>query len=144
MSYRFSPSTISENARPPMATWIDLLDVGDVDPVAGAGPAVDLDLQVGLADDVEDADVLDPGDARGGCSRPAGPVSSRSSRSVPMSLTELAPLMPERASSMLSRMSCEKLKLSPSKSRELLGQLLLDLVPGHPLAPLLHRAGGAR
>ena len=36
------------------------LDVGHVDPVAGAGLAIDLDLEVGLADDVEHADVLDP------------------------------------------------------------------------------------
>ena len=33
----------------------DRLDVGHVDPVAGAGAAVDPDLQVGLADDVEQA-----------------------------------------------------------------------------------------
>ena len=40
----------------------DRLDVGDVDPVAGAGVAVDADLQVRLADDVEHPDVLDPRD----------------------------------------------------------------------------------
>ena len=40
----------------------DGLDVGHVDAVAGALVAVDLDLQVGLADDVEQADVLDPPD----------------------------------------------------------------------------------
>ena len=38
------------------------LHVGHVDPVSGARPAVDLDLQVGLADDVEQPDVLDPRD----------------------------------------------------------------------------------
>ena len=35
---------------------------------------------------------------------------------MPKSLTELAPLTPERASSTLSRMNCEKLKLIPGNS----------------------------
>ncbi len=68
------------------------------------------------------------------------PVSSSVARSLPMSLTEFAPLMPERASSMLSRMSCEKLKLSALEVPELRGELLLDLLAGHPLPPFLHRA----
>ncbi len=41
------------------------------------------------------------------------PRLSKVCRSVPMILTELAPLTPERASSTLSRMYCEKLKLIP-------------------------------
>ena len=40
----------------------DGLDVGHVHAVAGAPVAVDLDLEVGLADDVEQPDVLDPWD----------------------------------------------------------------------------------
>ena len=42
--------------------------------------------------------------------------SSSLFRSLPKSLIELAPLTPERASSTLSRMSCEKLKLIPGNS----------------------------
>ena len=44
------------------------------------------------------------------------PSSSSTFRSVPMIFTELAPLTPERASSTLSRMYCEKLKLIPGNS----------------------------
>ena len=40
----------------------DGLDVGHVDAVAGTLVPVDLDLEVGLADDVEQPGVLDPGD----------------------------------------------------------------------------------
>ena len=61
MSYRFSPSTICEKALPPIATCTIFLDVGHVDPVAGAGSRSMTDLQVRLADDVEHADVLDAG-----------------------------------------------------------------------------------
>ena len=41
----------------------DLFHVGDVDAVAGTGPAIDLDFQVGLTDDVKDPDVDDTGNA---------------------------------------------------------------------------------
>ena len=44
----------------------DGFDVGHVDPVSGALVTVDLDLEVGLADDVEQPGVGDPPDA---CSR---------------------------------------------------------------------------
>ena len=67
------------------------------------------------------------------------PVSSRVWRSLPKSLTEFAPLTPESASSTLSRMSCEKLKVTPGNSLNFFDQLVLDLLAGHPLAPLLHR-----
>ena len=43
------------------------------------------------------------------------PVVSSTFRSLPKSLIELAPLTPERASSTLSRMNCEKLKLTDGK-----------------------------
>ena len=59
--------------------------------------------------------------------------------SLPKSLTELAPLTPERASSTLSRMSCEKLKLMPGNSLNFVGQLILDLLAGDPRPPFLHR-----
>ena len=38
----------------------DFLDVGHVHAMASAEAAIDLDLEVGLADDVEHAHVLDP------------------------------------------------------------------------------------
>ena len=44
------------------------------------------------------------------------PASSRTSRSLPWILIELAPLTPESASSTLSRMYCEKLKLIDGNS----------------------------
>ena len=44
------------------------------------------------------------------------PASSRVFRSLPKSLIELAPLTPESASSTLSRINCEKLKLIRGKS----------------------------
>ena len=57
------------------------LDVGHVDPVAGAGSAVDLDLQVGLADDVEQPDVLDARDRLEDVDDPlAGLLQRRSGR----------------------------------------------------------------
>ena len=89
----------------------DLFDVGDVDAMPGAELAVDLDLEIGLADDVENADVLDAPDTSSRYWRCAGRALPSVCRSVPMILTELAPLTPERASSTLSRMYCEKLKL---------------------------------
>ena len=63
------------------------------------------------------------------------PASSRVFRSVPKSLTEFAPLTPESASSTLSRISCEKLKLMPGNSLELLHQLVLDLLAGDRPVP---------
>ena len=94
----------------------DGLDVRHVDPVAGALVAVDLDLEVGLADDVEQPRVVD---ARAPCCRmliTRWPARSRTSRSLPKSLIELAPLTPESASSTLSRINCEKLMLTDGKS----------------------------
>ncbi len=44
------------------------------------------------------------------------PELSSTARSLPKSLIELAPFTPESASSTLSRMSCEKLKLIPGNS----------------------------
>ena len=80
---------------------------------------------------------------------------SRTSRSVPKSLIELAPLTPESASSTLSRISCEKLKLTDGNVLELLHQLVLDLLAGdlarpdlvaqdrdRLVPPLLHRDQG--
>ena len=46
---------------------------------------------------------------------------------MPKSLIELAPLTPESASSTLSRINCEKLKLTDGELLELLHQLVLDL-----------------
>ena len=127
MSKSFSPSTICVKASPPIGDLHDRLDVGHVDPVAGAEAAVDLDLEVGLADDVKQPTFSIPWTAlRMLVTRCPG--FSSSFRSVPKSLIELAPLTPERASSTLSRMYCEKLKLIARELLELLHQLLLDLL----------------
>ena len=62
------------------------------------------------------------------------------SRFGPMILTELAPLTPEIASSMLSWMYWEKLKMTPGQlALELRLDLLRQLVLGHPLRPLVVR-----
>ena len=83
------------------------------------------------------------------------PARSRTSRSLPNSLIELAPLTPERASSTLSRINCEKLMLTDGNVLELLHQLVLDLFAGDLASPdlmaqdhdrffppLLHRGQG--
>ena len=60
--------------RPPADGHLhDLLDGIDVDAVASTGPAIDLDLQARLADDGEEADVLDAAAPCGGSPRSAGP-----------------------------------------------------------------------
>ena len=61
-------------------------------------------------------------------------------KSRPMILTELAPLTPDRPSSMLSWMYCEKLKPIPANSLENSDCKLVDeLFLGHPGRPVLER-----
>ena len=92
------------------------VDVADGEAVAGGLGAVDLDDQVGLAQQIEAAGV---GDARHVASSLRRLFDSRSSsaRSRPKILTEFSPFTPETASSMLSWMYCEKLKSTPTNSR---------------------------
>ena len=67
MSKSFSPSTICVNASPPMATCTTASTSATLIAVPGARVAVDLDLEVGLADDVEEPDVLDAPAPCSGC-----------------------------------------------------------------------------
>src|SRR5215510_7812172 len=65
-------------------------------------------------------------------------VSVNTTTSLPISFTEFSPLTPDTASSTLSWMYCEKLKLTPRKLRlQSCVDLLDELVLGHAFAPLL-------
>ena len=94
----------------------DRLDVRHVDPVAGTLVAVDLDLEIGLADDMEKPRIRDTPRPSFRMLITRWPARSSTSRSFPKSLIELAPLTPESASSTLSRINCEKLMLTDGNS----------------------------
>ena len=80
--------------------------------------AVDLDFEVRLTDDVEEPGVRDAGIVFRMLTTRC-PARSSIVRSLPKSLIELAPFTPERASSTLSRINCEKLKLIDGKALNL-------------------------
>ena len=63
--------------------------------------------------------------------------TSNLSRSGPMILTELSPLMPERASITLSRMFCEKFQVMPGS---LAVELVVHRVDDFVLGSRAHRA----
>ena len=115
------------------------LDVGDVHAVASAGPAVDLDLEVGLADDVKDADVLDAADAPENVDNPLAGLLERGQ----VGADELDGVGSLDAREGLVDVVADELREVEAQAlevAELRGELLLDLLAGHPLSPFLHRA----
>ena len=80
----------------------DVVDVAGIEPVARRLVAIDLDVEIWLAEDAEDAEVGHALDLRHFLHAPPPAIFSSVARSRPMILTELAPLTPERPSSTLS------------------------------------------
>ncbi len=93
-----------------------VVDVAGVEPVALAGDAVDGDLDVGLPERPEDAEILHARDGRHDRRRSPSTSASFTSRLGPTTLTEFSPLTPLMASSTLSEMYWEKLKMTPGNS----------------------------
>ena len=130
----------------------DGLDVGNVHAVAGAPVAVDLDLEVGLADDVEQPDVLDPRNRL----EDGGDALAALLEDFQVGAEELDRVGPLDARERLLDVVADQLReveVDPGELLELLHQLVLDLLAGdlpcpgqriaperRPLAPpLLHR-----
>ncbi len=96
-----------------------VLHIGDVNAETVGGGAVDVEIDVGLAADLECAEVGDAGDLAHHALRSGRPFSSSVFRSWPNSFTASSPFTPLTASSTLSEIGCEKFQIDAGELLEL-------------------------